>query len=192
MADIKNNENEVVFTDIPSFEEINKRIDYSPLKEQRNQMIARRLLIKRIGIGFASVVLVVGGITGILYIRKTNNVDKIPFELGNYVYSSSIGDIDGVNFNESSNIILSEEEKSGLGTFTIKNDKADWVVYGQFYDCYFEDKEIVFQKFQSETYFYECEGYSLDFTFANKFDEINLKVRNSSNGTQKIFFQLKN
>ena len=190
MADIKNNENEVVFTDIPSFEEINKRIDYSPLKEQRNQMIARRLLIKRIGIGFASVVLVVGGIIGISFIRKINNVDKIPFELGNYVYSSSIGDIDGVDFNESSNIILSEEEKSGLGTFTIKNDKDDWVVYGQFYDCYFEDKEIVFQKFQSETYFYEYGNYVIHISFSNQPSELSLFVDNHGNSIKSLF-QLK-
>lgn len=191
MADIKNNENEVVFTDIPSFEEINKRIDYSPLKEQRNQMIARRLLIKRIGIGFASVVLVVGGITGIFYIRKINNVDKIPFELGNYVYSSSIGNIDGVNLNESSNIVLSEEEKSGLGTFTIKNDKDDWVVYGQFYDCYFEDKEIVYINYQSGMYYYTCNEYTFKVSITNQPSELSLLVDKQGNSIKSLF-QLKN
>ena len=45
------------------------------------------------------------------------------------------GNLEETGFNEESYIVLTEEELSGPGTFNIKDEKSNWSVYGQFYNC---------------------------------------------------------
>ena len=125
-----------------SFSEFEKRLDYSllsdPNKVQRkyNQKIFQRVSI----IGCGLILLVGVGIGG-NYLLNLRNKRRCPIEEGTYVYSSVIGELNDLDFNAESYIVISDDKLEGPGTFTIQNEKQDWIVYGQFYNCELEESK---------------------------------------------------
>ena len=118
------------------FSVFEKRIDYTlvkdPKKQYRNRM---KKLLSRVAIGFCSLLLLVGGVIGVYEINEYNKRKTCPFEVGTYYYSESTGNYDSGIFDESSYIVITEEETNGLGSFEIENKNKDWVIYGEFYLC---------------------------------------------------------
>ena len=141
-----------------SFSEFEKRIDYSIFKKHsKNLKDSRKRLWTRLGYVFASLLLVfvmsLGGY--FLYSHLLNS--KCPFEVGTYVYSAHEGNIEELGFTTESYIVLTEEELSGPGTFNIKDEDGKWSIYGQFYNCEWEDEEITFIKRQNTKYLFDNE-----------------------------------
>ena len=93
---------------------------------------------KKLGYALASLVVIIGLSIGIHEIIKySKDGTKCPYELGSYTYYSQEGDIEGLDFSEESYVILTDQELSGPGTFVLQD--KDWTVYGQFYECEFEN-----------------------------------------------------
>ena len=124
-----------------SFEEFEKRLDYS-LFEKRSKKNKKHkgFSLKKLGYAIVSFVVVIGIGLGLFKLSTINTKTKCPYELGTYNYYSQEGNIDGLDFSEKSYIVLTDQELSGPGTFVLQN--KDWVVYGQFYDCEFENMKI--------------------------------------------------
>lgn len=124
-----------------SFEEFEKKLDYS-LFEKRSKKNKKHkgFSLKKLGYSLASLVLVIVTCLIIHSIYRPKNPTDRPYELGTYTYYSQEGNIDGLDFSEKSYIVLTDQELSGPGTFVLQD--KDWVVYGQFYDCEFENMKI--------------------------------------------------
>ena len=128
-----------------SFSEFEKRLDYSllsdPNKVQRkyNQKIFQRVSI----IGCGLILLVGVGIGG-NYFLNWNKKRRCPIEEGTYVYSSVTGELNDLDFNAESYFVISDDKIEGPGTFTIHDEKQDWSVYGQFYNCGFDESNFMF------------------------------------------------
>ena len=125
-----------------SFEEFEKRLDYS-LFEKRSKKNKKHkgFSLKKLGYAIVSFVVVIGIGLGLFKLSTINTKTKCPYELGTYNYYSQEGNIDGLDFSEKSYIVLTDQELSGPGTFVLQN--KDWVVYGQFYECGFESENII-------------------------------------------------
>lgn len=118
------------------FSEFEKRLDYSKFtKSQEKKKFSNKTLWRRIGYALASVVIVVALSIGGYFIHTHVGDTKCPFEMGTYVYESHKGNLEETGFNEESYIVLTEKELSGPGTFNIKDEKNNWSLYGQFYNC---------------------------------------------------------
>lgn len=126
-----------------SFEEFEKRLDYS-LFEKRSKKNKKHkgFSLKKLGYSLASLVLVIVTCLIIHSIYRPKNPTDRPYELGTYTYYSQEGNIDGLDFSEKSYIVLTDQELSGPGTFVLQN--KDWVVYGQFYECGVKDSTITY------------------------------------------------
>jgi len=168
------------------FSEFEKRLDYSKFtKSQEKKKSPNKTLWRRIGYALASVVLVVaiavGTIIGIQYIKTDT---KCPFEMGTYVYESHRGNLEETGFNEESYIVLTEEELSGPGTFNIKDEKNNWSVYGQFYNCELSNMEIdivknkhtKYELFENIVmYYYSNPSHSITISWLEENNEIKIK-----------------
>ena len=126
-----------------SFEEFEKRLDYS-LFEKRSKKNKKHkgFSLKKLGYAIVSFVVVIGIGLGLFKLSTINTKTKCPYELGTYNYYSQEGNIDGLDFSEKSYIVLTDQELSGPGTFVLQN--KDWVVYGQFYECGVKDSTITY------------------------------------------------
>lgn len=133
--------NDYIKNNSTSFEEFEKRLDYSKFDKFVNKTKKQKgFSWKKLGYALASLVLVIAAAIGIHFTVSIWNEPKCPYEFGTYTYYSQEGDIEGLDFNEESYVILTDQELSGPGTFVLKD--KDWTVYGQFYECEFEDKAI--------------------------------------------------
>lgn len=134
--------NDYIKNNSTSFEEFEKRLDYSKFDKYIDKNKKRKgFSWKKLGYALASLVLVVCVTLGIHFVAGIGKVEKCPYELGTYTYYSQEGELEGLDFTEESYIILTDQELSGPGTFTLEN--KDWVVYGQFYECEFENENII-------------------------------------------------
>ena len=135
-----------------SFEEFEKKLDYSLFeKRSKKNQKHRGFSLKKLGYAIVSFVMVVALSFGIYELIRYNKLNsKCPYELGTYTYYSQEGNIDGLDFSEKSYIVLTDQELSGPGTFVLQN--KDWVVYGQFYECKFED--VALEKSEKNNYYF--------------------------------------
>ena len=159
---------EYIKTHSTPFSEFEKRLDYSILKKNKAK---QKLKSPRMKLGYvlASVVLVVAASLGIVIgIEKINRPVECPFEMGTYVYDSHEGDIESLGFTSESYIILTEEELSGPGTFKIEDEKKDWVVYGQFYECEWDDNIFEDINLINERYYFDQNSYFVSYSENNK------------------------
>ena len=177
---------------LPSFEDVNKKIDYSPIDEELRKHNLRKSILQKASIGLASVVLVVGVAFGVKILKITTK--KAPFEMGTYTYTTQIGEIEGLDFSEQSYIVLSEVELSGPGTFMIENDEQEWVVYGQFYECSLSNEIISFSDYKLGVYIFSTINYEIDLQFIlnDDKDEINLIIQSESNKNTIYFIENNN
>ena len=169
------------------FSEFEKRLDYSKFtKSQEKKKSPNKTLWRRIGYALASVVLVVVTVIGVVFgISGITGNEDCPFEMGTYVYESHRGNLEETGFNEESYIVLTEEELSGPGTFNIKDEKNKWSVYGQFYNCEWNDRVFDWLEKMNKNYYFS----SNEFITQYKNDEDTfIAVGLKQNGDQLIKF----
>ena len=172
------------------FSVIDQKIDYSLVSKKKRKVNVN--LWKKITIGFASLCLVIVGILGVIDYYRVNNKDACPFELGTYTYASQEGSIEGLDFSESSYIVLTDEELTGPGTFVIEDEDNDWVVYGKFYECILVDKNIGKLIKNTNSYKVNIDEYKMEFYYSyhnNSYVEIYIK--DSNNSVKVEFINLK-
>ena len=109
------------------FSVIDQKIDYSLISKKKRKVGFS--LKTKLTAAIASVLLVVTLCIGGYFINNINNNSNCPFELGTYTYASQEGSIEGLDFSESSYIVLTDEELTGPGTFVIEDEENDWIVY---------------------------------------------------------------
>lgn len=171
---------------LPSFEDVNKKIDYSPIDEELRKHNLRKSILQKASIGFASVVLVVGVAFGVKILKITTK--KAPFEMGTYTYTSQVGEIEGLDFSEQSYIVLSEEELNGPGTFMIENDEQDWVVYGAFNECEFETYPIGKINKKNDGYVFVYGNYQVNLSISKHNQKNNIILEFNDNDEKKSVF----
>ena len=142
------------------FSVIDQKIDYSLVSKRKRKVNIN--LWKKIAIGFASLCLVIVGVLGVMDYYKVKNKEACPFELGTYTYSSQEGSIEGLDFSESSYIVLTDEELSGPGTFVIEDEDKDWVVYGKFYECGLEEISFGNAVKKADSYFIASDYFEFE------------------------------
>lgn len=172
-----------------SFEEFEKKLDYS-LFEKRSKKNKKHkgFSLKKLGYAIVSFVMVVALSFGIYELIRYNKLNsKCPYELGTYTYYSQEGNIDGLDFSEKSYIVLTDQELSGPGTFVLQN--KDWVVYGQFYECKFED--VALEKSEKNNYYFFDSIVEINTWKLNNKEQIIVSLIQESNKAI-IYFQLKN
>ena len=146
-----------------SFEEFEKRLDYS-LFEKRSKKNKKHkgFSLKKLGYAIVSFVMVICVTIVGYFIHSHFKINKCPYELGTYTFYSQEGNIDGLDFSEKSYIVLTDQELSGPGTFVLQN--KDWVVYGQFYESSLSNYTILFDNNLKDYYVKE---YQLSIFIAN-------------------------
>lgn len=172
------------------FSVIDQKIDYSLVSKRKRKVNIN--LWKKITIGFASLCLVVTCVFGVLDLFSFNKKGKCPFELGTYTYASQEGSIEGLDFSESSYIVLTDEELSGPGTFVIEDEDNDWVVYGKFYFCELDKSEFGILMWKNNKCYLEINNYNYELFVVNfnGNEQISLLVNNKISGDYKqIYFE---
>ena len=167
--------NDYIKNNSTSFEEFEKRLDYSKFDKFVNKTKKQKgFSWKKLGYALASLMLMISLGLGLYEIFHIKDVEKCPYELGTYTYYSQEGDIEGLDFSEESYVILTDQELSGPGTFVLQD--KDWVVYGQFYECEFENKEIyALEEFKNK---YNCDNSTFEIQY------------NESNNNNYLFINL--
>ena len=170
------------------FSVIDQKIDYSLVSKKKRKVNVN--LWKKITIGFASLCLVIVGILGVIDYYRVNNKDACPFELGTYTYASQEGNIEGLDFSESSYIVLTDEELTGPGTFVIEDEENDWVVYGKFYCCNFEGITIGKMIKDLNYYYVNVGNYKISIIYSSYGGDafLNVDIVNNLYQTEKIDF----
>ena len=125
-----------------SFEEFEKRLDYS-LFEKRSKKNKKHkgFSLKKLGYAIVSFVMVICVTIVGYFIHSHFKINKCPYELGTYTFYSQEGNIEGLDFSEKSYIVLTDQELSGPGTFIIKN--KEWTINFSFHNCFLENREIM-------------------------------------------------
>ncbi len=176
--------NEYIKNNSTSFKEFEKRLDYSILGKNKKKK-HNPFSLKKLAYALASLVLVIGLCIGGYFAHSRSNDSKCPYELGTYIYYSQEGDIEGLDFSDKSYIIITDKELSGPGTFVLQD--KDWTVYGQFYECEFENVNLKNKGnnvFSNNIFLIEIETWKL-----NGNNQIIININQNSNKIL-IYFQI--
>ena len=171
-----------------SFEEFEKKLDYSLFeKRSKKNKKHKSFSLKKLGYAIVSFVMVICVTIVGYFIHSHFKINKCPYELGTYTFYSQEGNIDELDFSEKSYIVLTDQELSGPGTFVLQN--KDWVVYGQFYECKFED--VALEKSEKNNYYFFDSIVEINTWKLNNKEQIIVSLIQESNKAI-IYFQLKN
>ena len=170
------------------FSVIDQKIDYSLVSKKKRKVGFS--LKNKLTAAIASVLLVVSLCIGGYFINNINNKSNCPFELGTYTYASQEGSIEGLDFSESSYIVLTDEKLTGPGTFVIEDEENDWVVYGKFYCCNFEGITIGKMIKDLNYYYVNVENYKISIIYSSYGEDafLNVDIINNLYQTEKIDF----
>ena len=166
------------------FSVIDQKIDYSLVSKKKRKVDVN--LWKKITIGFASLCLVLTCVFGVLDLFSFNKKGECPFELGTYTFSSQEGSIEGLDFSESSYIVLSDEELSGPGTFIIEDEDNEWVVYGKFYECGLEEISFGNAEKKSNSYLLTNSLYRMEISYAKHSSNYAIEIYLLNENAKKI------
>ena len=172
------------------FSVIDQKIDYSLIK--KNDKKIRFGLKTKILASLSCVLLVVTLCLGGYFIKNINNKSNCPFELGTYTYASQEGSIEGLDFSESSYIVLTDEKLTGPGTFVIEDEENDWVVYGEINNSSFDNLNFNDLEKGIESYEIDFDFGHVEFIFSNfgEISHIRLVILNENKETMKLEFKL--